>query len=216
MTRTTSPQADPGVARAVALGRDHPSAQAVPALLALLAQGQPVPRERIAVAIGRPIGEVDALFAGLPAAQWDDDSRLVGLGLTLVPTPHRFLIDRRTLYTWCASDALIFAVILGRPVRVESTCPATGHEIRLDVEPDRVAAATPDAAVVSADLPGSAAGADIRTSGCVNGRFFASATAAQGWRAEHPDGTVLPVAEEFAVCRQMVVALGWAGGDGAR
>ncbi|MGH3919826.1 MAG: alkylmercury lyase MerB [Pseudonocardiaceae bacterium] len=215
MTRTESAHVNPRVDDLVALWRSYPNSYAVPALLALLAEGQPASRERIAATIGCPIGDVNALFAGLPEAQWDDDGRLVGLGLTLVPTPHRCLIAGRTLYTWCASDTLIFTIMLGRAVCVESICPVTGREICLNVEPDRMVAVTPATAVVSADLP-SFAVADIRATRCVHGRFFATSEAAQGWRAEHPDGTVLPVADEFAICQQMVSALDWAGGGGAR
>jgi hypothetical protein len=38
--------------------------------------------------------------------EYDAHGRVVfGSGLTLRPNPHRFEVDGRTLYTWCALDA---------------------------------------------------------------------------------------------------------------
>jgi alkylmercury lyase len=68
-------------------------------------------------------------------ADFDRDGRLVGFGLTLRPTPHRVELDGRTLYTWCVPDTLLLPVLLGRPVRVEARCFATGDPVRVEVEP---------------------------------------------------------------------------------
>ena len=40
--------------------------------------------------------------------------------LTLRPTSHRYLLDSRTVFAWCASDALTFPVVLGRPGIIEA------------------------------------------------------------------------------------------------
>ncbi|MGV9386449.1 organomercurial lyase [Nonomuraea sp. NPDC003707] len=45
---------------------------------------------------------------------------------------------------------------------------------------------------------------------CNLGSFFASRQAAAGWLSAHPDGEVVPVAEEFDVVRQAMTQLGWA------
>jgi hypothetical protein len=75
-------------------------------LLRLLAEGEPVSVEDLAHAIGRPIGEVRQTLAALPDVEIDHRGRVVGYGLTLLPTPHRFEVDGRQLYTWCALDTL--------------------------------------------------------------------------------------------------------------
>lgn len=180
-----------------------------PLLLRLLADARPVGRDRIAVATGRSAAEVDELLAGPPTPQLDGRGRLVGLGLTLVPTPHRFIVDDRVLYTWCASDALIFPAVIGRPALVESVCPATRRPIRVEVHPDRLGESSPAATVVSRDLPATAI-ADIRTAACAHGHFFASDGAADAWRSDHPNGQVRTLAEEFDHVLAFVDAAGWA------
>ncbi|GAA2840263.1 organomercurial lyase [Nonomuraea rubra] len=44
---------------------------------------------------------------------------------------------------------------------------------------------------------------------CNLGNFFASREAAAAWQAAHPDGEVVPVAEEFEVVRLAMIELGW-------
>src|SRR5260370_37014193 len=73
--------------------------------------------------------------------------------------PHRFEVDGRTLWTWCAWDSLFIPEILGRPARVASADPDTGEIVRLVVTPDRVESAVPDGAVVSF-IPPAAKGFD--------------------------------------------------------
>ncbi|HEX2286444.1 MAG TPA: organomercurial lyase, partial [Mycobacterium sp.] len=159
------------------------------AAVRLLARGGPVTVDELGVDA--------AELAGAPAGkdiEYDDQQRIVGWGLTLVPTPHRFIVDGRLLYTWCAADTLLFPAIIGRRAHVESVCPTTDTEIRLTVDPDTgVADLTPAAAVIS--LPPSSGwdASRIRNDCCNPGRFFANAKAAADWRARYPTGTVLPV-----------------------
>lgn len=64
-------------------------------------------------------------------------------------SPRRSTGLARTLYTWCAWDALIYPPILDRTAEVESTCPASGETIRLTVTPDGVESIDPSGAVLS-------------------------------------------------------------------
>jgi alkylmercury lyase len=104
-----------------------------PVVLAELARGEPVEAARIAARAGTPAPAVLDLLRGSPA-EWDDDGRLVGFGLTLRATRHRFEVDGRVLYTWCAPDALAFPAVLGIEADVESPAlpPASGFESTLD------------------------------------------------------------------------------------
>ena len=142
----------------------------------------------------------------------DADGRLVGLGLTLRPTPHRYPLDGRTLFAWCASDALTFPVVLGRPGVIESTCGATGQPIRVELTPDGVTSVDPSGAVVSAVRPTGQL-ADVRSAICQQGRFFVSPQAAEQWAAEHPEGEIRSVEEAFAVDRAVVTQVGWAASE---
>jgi len=161
-------------------------------LLHLLARGEPVTVGELAAATGRTVGEVHSALAGLPDTEFDEHGRIVGHGITLRPTPHRFEIDGRLLYTWCALDTLIFPAVLDRPATVTSPCHATGTTIRLHVAPDRVIAAEPTTAVVSVVTPTDCT--SIRAAFCNQVHFFASPAAAS-WLRQHPDAAVLPIAE---------------------
>jgi len=81
----------------------------------------------------------------------------------------------------------------GVSARVASPCHATGQPIRVDVEPDRIRSVEPAGAVVS--IVPRPQRASIRASFCNHVHFFANAAAAQPWLAEHPDASIVPVAD---------------------
>ena len=184
----------------------------VPAAVSLLAGGEPVELARLADAAGWPLAKVKTVLSRFPRVDWDDSGRLAGLGLTLRPTGHRFTVDGHALFTWCAMDTLLFPLVLGRAAQVASTCPATRQEVSLTVGPDLVSGLTPTTAVVSqVTTPDPVA--DIRTTVCDHGHFFASADAAGDWLAQHPGGRVQPVAEALQTGREWHARQGWARGN---
>jgi alkylmercury lyase len=199
------------VDRTTELIRGVEGQELVPHAIRLLSEGRPVELERLAAATGRPLEDVEAALDEQTSAERDDDGRLVGLGLTLRPTSHRFTVDGRTLYAWCASDTLMLPVILGRPGVVESTCPQTGQPIRIELSPDAVERLDPPAAVMSAVRP-SGRLVDVRATTCSHGHFFSSPAATTDWAREHPDGYIHPVEEAFGLDRQVITRLGWAAG----
>jgi alkylmercury lyase len=179
-----------------------------PHAMRLLAEGEPVTLDQLAAAAGRPLADVETALGEQTSAEFDDAGRLVGLGLTLRPTPQRFLIGDRTLFAWCASDALTLPAILGRPAVVEASCGLTGQPIRLELTPDTVEGVDPPGAVVSAVRPTGRL-ADVRSAVCQHGRFFASPQAATRWVADHPNGEIRPVEEAFALDLEVVKRIGW-------
>ena len=174
----------------------------------LLAEGQPVTLERLAAAAAVPVQEVEAALHEQPGTDWDDQRRLVGFGLTLRTTPHRFSFDGRTVFAWCASDALMIPVITGRSGVVESPCPATGQLVTVELTPERVLSADPSGAVVSLVRPERIE--DVRADVCVLGSFFASAQAAAEWLAAYPEGMVHSVEDDFRLHREVMGKIGWA------
>lgn len=174
-------------------------------LLRLLARGEPVPAERIAAVTGRPAEQVREVLPTLPGIELDDTGAVVGYGITLCPTPHRFEVDGRALYTWCALDTLILPAVLGRPARVASPCHGTGTPVRVTVEPAGVTSVDPPESVVSIVTPEDVS--DVRTAFCHQVHFFASPAAAQPWLAQHQGGTVLTVAEAFDLGRDLSPSL---------
>ncbi len=117
-------------------------------LLNLLAQGDPVEFSALAAATGRTEADVREALAAVPDIEYEY-GRIIGQGLTLRPTPHRFEVNGEQLYTWCALDTLIFPTLLGTSARVESVSPASGNPINVTVGPDGVQSVSPETAVVS-------------------------------------------------------------------
>jgi alkylmercury lyase len=83
---------------------DGPGATAEPwlyrPLLKLLAHGGPVSIDDLVAATGRSFAEVRGVLGTLADLETDDYGRIVGYGLTCVPTVHRFEVNGRLLYTW--------------------------------------------------------------------------------------------------------------------
>ena len=184
-----------------------------PHVVRLVAEGRPVPLARVAAASGWPESKVATVLRGFPRVDWDEQGRLVGLGLMLRPTSHRFTLDGQALFGWCATtDTLLFPVMLGRAGRVESTCPATGASISMTVSPAGVADLAPATAVI-AEVPPVAGVADLRSTVCDQTHFLASAEAAGDWRTAHPAGQVLSVDAVFERTRARITYLGWTAGD---
>ncbi|GAB3394206.1 organomercurial lyase MerB [Amycolatopsis echigonensis] len=181
----------------------------IPYVLPLLADGEPVTVDQIASAAGRSVPDTAAALRQHPGVDWDERGRVAGLGLSLRPTPHRFSFGGQIVYGWCATDVLIFPVILGRAGVIESACFATGQPIRIQVTPDEVCSVDPAGAVVSLLRPDSAA--DMRAEACDAGGFFVSRDAAAPWVERHPDGMVHTVAADFALNRETFRRFGWAG-----
>jgi alkylmercury lyase len=196
------------VERSTTLMHKFEAAELLPHAIRLLSAGEPVELERLAAAAGRPLEDVDAALDEQSSAERDDDGRLVGLVITLRPTPHRLTVDGRTLYAWCATDTLVVPVILGKPGIVESTCPQTGQPVRIELTPDAVERLEPPQAVMSAVRPTGKL-ADVRVDTCSHGHFFSSAAASADWARKHPDGYVHPVKDAFRLDREVITRLGW-------
>lgn len=175
-------------------------------LLRLLANGAPVSVAEIARFTGRSEDAVRAALAAWPDTEYDETGQVVGYGITLNPTPHRFVVAGIEVYTWCALDTLVFPGLLGRSARVESPCHASGVPVTMTVHPtDGVADLAPGTAVVSLVVPDPSA--SVRTGFCTQVHFFAGRSLADEWRAEHPGATVLPVADAYRLGRELSGAL---------
>ena len=83
-------------------------------LLRLLVDGDPVSIEELAAAAGRTVDDVRRGLAAVPDTEYDAQGRILGQGLTLRPTNHRFTVAGEELYTWCALDTLIFPALVER------------------------------------------------------------------------------------------------------
>jgi alkylmercury lyase len=167
----------------------------VPPTLDLLARGKPASPEEITAASAKSPEGVPVALDRFPSAEWDEQGRVVGLGLTL----HRLETEGRTLFAWCALDALHFPVLLGRPASIEPPCRSTGEPVHIGVTPAGIEAVEPPSAVVSIvavrDL------ANLRSVGCNNTHFFRSPEAASRWPKNHPEATILPAEDAYRLGR---------------
>src|SRR5713226_8254160 len=71
-------------------------------LVRLLATGAPVSPEQLALSLHRSYDEVTVALHQFPTVEYDQEGHIVGVGLSLVPTPHQLHIGDQHLFTWCA------------------------------------------------------------------------------------------------------------------
>ena len=179
-----------------------------------LARGEPVSRAELARALEAPTGTVEELL-GRPNLKsltyTDEGGQIIGFGgLAVRGMPHRFKVDGRTLYTWCAWDSLFIPVILGVAAEVESPVPGSSAPVRLSVAPDGVNRLEPRTAVMSFLLPSAqtfqADALKAMASFCHYIFFFPNQDAAAAWTKSHPDTTVISVSDAFELGRRTVAA----------
>ncbi len=168
------------------------------ALYRLLALGEPVPPRQIALRTGAAVHQVNDLLNTVPAV-YREDGKVIGFwGLTIRKlSKHRFHTAGRTLYTWCAWDALFIPKILGRSAEVESEDAQTGATIRLTVAPDSVAAAAPRGTFVSMLEPREDMLEDVVSRLCHFIHFFASQASGLAWTEKHVGTLLLSLEEAF-------------------
>lgn len=174
-------------------------------LLRLLVAGEPVPMTDLAREAGRSEEATRTALAATPETEYDDEGRIVGQGLTLRPTRHRFTVDGEELYTWCALDTLIFPVVIGRAAMIESTSPTSGGTVRVTATPTGVTAVEPASAVVSLVNPEDLS--SIRSSFCNQVHYFTSAEDAQPWLTAHPGGEVRPVTDAYRLAKELTTIM---------
>lgn len=175
-----------------------------------LAQGHPVPRERVdRIVSDVGIAREDAyrLLGGV--AERDADGNIFGvMGLSLNDTPHRFYVNGTRMSAWCAEDTLFLPTVLDQTATVESESPVSGEKVRLTVGPQEVKEADPAGAVVSVvivdpDEPDMGSVEAIWGAYCHHIFFFASREEAERWAAGRDDIEILSVDEAFELGRQL-------------
>lgn len=170
---------------------------------AALALGEPVSVIDLASRTGKNEGWISDRFDSWPGVFRDPEGRVIGFwGLSIVEMGHRFEVDGRTLYTWCAWDPMFIAPLLGANARVTSTCPVTGRTITLTVGPGGVSDLDPSCAVLSFLQPRADWKDDVIVSFCHFVLLLASREAGGEWAASHPGTFLLGVDEAFELGRR--------------
>ena len=153
----------------------------------IAAKGSPVDPDEISTRLQVSLDEVRSTLKKF-GSEFNHEGRIVGLGLTLIPTQHVFEINSRKMYVWCAADALAFPVILNQTARIESSDPVTGKKIRVIVTPEKIDKIEPTTVVVS--FIKNMDTTNIRGTICNNINFFSSSETASEWAAGHPNVTL--------------------------
>ncbi len=165
-------------------------------LYRLLAEGEPVSPDRLAQHLGLSANLVREVLNSWPAVYFDDEKSVIGFwGLALQEMPHRFKVNGRQLFTWCAWDSLFIPELLGKTAEVESTCPISGETISVTVSPTRVENFSPDNAVVSFLSPTTSFDMNVIAGFCHYVLFFSSEESGKQWIANH-EGTFLLTLEQ--------------------
>lgn len=174
------------------------------ALYRLLADAEPVTPERLAQSVAMPRHEIAEMLRRWPGVYLNDRGGVIGYwGLALHPMAHRFEVNGRTLYTWCAWDSLFLPALLGATARVVSTCPVTRDRITLTVTRDGVTQAVPPGVVLSfPQCDSSRMREDLISNFCHYVFFFSSFEAGGRWVADHPGTVLVSLAEAFELGRQ--------------
>jgi len=182
-----SSQADTRSLEAIArsLARTFPRCDDAPlarAFLRALARGEPVTAAALAATTDRRQDDVTQTLERWPNVHTDERGRVEAFGgLSLRPTGHRFDVNGRRLYTWCAWDTLFLPALLDEEAQVESTCRLTNLRVKLTVAPERVLASQPEDVWVSFPPVARTCTEDIIDSFCCHVHFLSGQNAAARW-----------------------------------
>ena len=168
-------------------------------LYRLLGKGVAVTSAALVQKLDMDVQDIKILLSKLPpsALQYDDDGKITAfIGLSLTPTPHKFLLDNAALYTWCVLDGLFLPEILGASADIITHCPVTGEAISVRLAPEKLISYEPQDAVMSVVTPDAGScRSDLRGAFCEHVSFFQDATAFKRW-AEDKEGTGMIALED--------------------
>lgn len=174
-----------------------------------LAEGKPVSRDTLAAVARTPMEAVHDFLDNHCGFHYEnDDAEVIGFGgLALSETPHRFEVDGRTLYTWCAWDSLFIPEIINVTARVESRCPVSGEKIELTVSSDGVKDVDPSSTVMSFLIPDKkTVDENVMAGFCHFVHFFSSEEAGRQWASEREGIFLLSLDEAHDVGRRLNAA----------
>jgi alkylmercury lyase len=171
-------------------------------LYRLQPQAAPVSPQRLATASGVNEDVVISLLDAWPGVFREEDNVIGFWGLTpRRVSNHRFQVDGRTLYTWCAWDALFIPAILAKAAHVASRDPQTRAPVHLTVRPDRLERTEPATLVISMLEPREDMLADVMARLCHYIHFFASRASGEVWMRRYPGTMLMALDEAFELGR---------------
>ena len=161
----------------------------------LLLEGQPVSPDQIGSRLRMPKHQAMSILGHMGAA-FDDEGYLVGLGLSVVPTQHSYMINGHQLYVWCAADAISFPILHKATAVIASPDPISGELVRLTSSPEGVSGVEPSTAVATI-VTGEEGIINIRANVCDHQHFFTSVDTASEYVARHPGLAIATIEDVF-------------------
>jgi alkylmercury lyase len=160
-----------------------------------VARGKPVAPATLQTSLQISQHELEQRLTRLPETEFDQEGNILGWGVTLVPTSHRFQLDGKVLYTWCAFDTVLFPPSLHMQAHVHSTCPVTGQAITFVATPEgEIRDLTPASSVMSLLIPESRLDC-VRDIFCQQSLFFQAEQAASTFLATRPEAVLFSLEE---------------------
>jgi alkylmercury lyase len=189
---------------------DETDRQIATAIHRQMSLGKPVEPAAVAHAVGIRVDHVEARLASWPGVYRDEGGRIAGFwghAIAALDPEYRLVADGQTTYAWCALDTLFIPGIIGKSIRVEASDPVSGQPISMLVDRDGARTVSPAGALVSMVVPDGPFDYDVIESFCHRVLFFASEETGAQWIAEHPDTTLLSVADAFEVGRALTTRI---------
>jgi len=162
--------------------------------------GQPIAPTQLAGCLQMSQEDLATHLARVPDTEFDEQGNVVGWGITLLPTPHQFLLPERRLFTWCAFDTVLFPAMLQVKAHVQSVCSQTGQPITFVATPEGIEGLMPHTSVLSLVLPEQRCDC-VRGTFCLQSLFFQSEQAVSTFLTSHPAAISLSIAEAARVGR---------------
>jgi len=166
-----------------------------------ITRGEPVTSATLQASLQVNQYELEQRLAQFPDVEFDRVGNIVGLGVSMVPTSHRFQIGGKLLYTWCAFDTVLLPPFLSVEAQVQSTCPVTSQTITfIATYEGTVLDLFPAGSVMSLIVPANR-GDCTRATFCQQSLLFQSEQAAATFLADHPETLILSVEGAASVGR---------------
>lgn len=167
--------------------------------------GRPAEVTLIAAGAGWNTNEAAVQLRDWPGVYFDENGRVSGFwGLTAAPiSTHLVTTEAGSSWAWCALDPLFILPLLNERGTVASRSGVTGRPVELEVTPGRVRRVTAGSGEVYVSFltPTGPFTSDVRLTFCDYVLFFDGIQNAERWTSEHPETTVLPLAEAAAIGR---------------
>jgi len=176
--------------------------------LQLLSKGEPISPDELAEAWGMPLEQVKAIFeqaSTLGTLQLDDSGNMVGSAISLIPSSHKFRVNGKTLYAWCAYDAIYAPGVIGFDAVIESIDPLTNEQIQIEVSPDGVMESKPEGVVTTVVGMDADARGGAESPRCSQMQFFASEENARDWSVNYPEVSIMTLDQLFDLAEEFQI-----------